>query len=390
MKYIYSNMSKTEIIGQGSYGCVYRPSIQCDGNIGSDTYITKVQMTDEVTDNEKTIGKKIMKIAKYDKHFAPILESCKLNTSKLKREDLDKCELYDSDEETSFETNKIKYVGKNILTNGLYVLLNKYPKLFVRLLINTNIDVLKSVHVLNSNNIIHMDLKQDNVVLNDKGSGPIIIDFGLSFDTTKYIDEDVFFTYGYDYAPWCFEITLLAYMINKKGEKWKRELVSEEDMKKVITDFVSYNKVFMDHKELMRPLLNEFVAPFYEKTYELLYKECFNTVKTWDGYGVCVIYYRLLETFNLHGELSLKPYIDILKSVIFCNPKARVDAKEIIIKIKTEFDMESIRASKKQISKRISSMEKKRLEKMDKKIQQEYVDELEQAKKYNEAQKRST
>jgi serine/threonine protein kinase len=377
-------MSKTEIIGQGSYGCVYRPSIQCDGNIGSDKYITKVQLEEDVTMNEKAIGKKITKIAKYEKHFAPILESCKLNTSKLKREDLDKCDLYDSDEETSFETNKIKYVGKNILTNGLYVLLNKYPKLFVRLLINTNIDVLKSVHILNSNNIIHMDLKQDNIVLKDKGSDPILIDFGLSFDTTRYVDEDVFFTYGYDYAPWCFEITLLAYMINKKGESWKSELVSEEDMKKVITDFVSYNKVFM------RPLLNEFVTPFYGKTYELLYKACFETVKTWDGYGVCVVYYRLLETFNLHGELSLKPYIDILKSVIFCNPKARVDANEIIIKIKTEFDMESIRASKKKISKKISSMEKKGFEKMDKKIQKEYVDDLEQTKKYHESRKRLT
>ena len=54
-------MSKIEIIGQGSYGCVYKPSIQCDGTINSDKYISKIQLEEQATENEKAIGKKINK-----------------------------------------------------------------------------------------------------------------------------------------------------------------------------------------------------------------------------------------------------------------------------------------------------------------------------------------
>ena len=49
-------MNKPEIIGQGSYGCVYKPSIQCDGTVPSNKYISKIQLIEQATKNEKGIG----------------------------------------------------------------------------------------------------------------------------------------------------------------------------------------------------------------------------------------------------------------------------------------------------------------------------------------------
>jgi serine/threonine protein kinase len=379
-------MSKIEIIGQGSYGCVYKPSIQCDGTIKSDKYISKIQLEEQATENEKAIGQKIIKISKYSKHFAPIVESCKLNISKLKKEDLDKCLLYEDNSDSPFESNKIKYVGKHTLSQALYILLNKYPKLFIRLLIKTNVDLLKSVHLLNSNNIIHMDIKEDNIMIKDKDSSPIMIDFGISFDVTAYEDKKTFFTYGYDYPPWCFEITLITYIINKIEDKWEDAIVNEEDVNKVIGDYLSYNKVFIGENDIMEPLLNAFVKPYINKKYKLLYDECFKSVQTWDSYGLCVMYYRMLSSYDLIRDPSLQNYVTILESVIFCNPAERISTKEIIKSIKNEFNMESIKASKTQISKKISSMGKNKQEKINKNVKKSYLEDLEQTKVYHELQ----
>ena len=382
-------MNKTEIIGQGSYGCVYKPSIQCDGTVASNKHISKIQLIEQATKNEKDIGEKIKKMEKYSKHFAPIVESCELNISKIKESELDKCMLYDENSDSSFESNKIKYVGKHTLSESLYSLLNKYPKLFIRLLIKTNVDLLKSVYLLNSNNLIHMDIKEDNIMLKDKDSGPIMIDFGISFDVSSYEDKNTFFTYGYDYPPWCFEITMISYMINKKGEKWKEEIVSEEEVNKVIEDYLGYNKVFIGKKDTMKPLLMEFVSPYINKNYESLYDECLKTVQTWDSYGLCVMYYRMLLSYDLIDDRALYNYVSILKSVIYSNPVKRASTKEILKRIKNEFNMNSINASKKQISKKINTMEKKKRDKIEKKVRQSYVDDLEQTKVYIELQKQS-
>mgnify|MGYP000642525166 CR=1 FL=1 len=76
-------------------------------------------------------------------------------------------------------------------------------------------DLYKQFQLLNDNKIIHMDVKQDNIVLKDTTNKPIIIDFGLSFDVSEFKAPDVFFVYGYDYSPWCIDITMISYMVNK-------------------------------------------------------------------------------------------------------------------------------------------------------------------------------
>ena len=39
--------------------------------------------------------------------------------------------------------------------------------------------------LLEENNIVHLDIKGDNILFNYDSELPIIIDFGLSIDTTK-------------------------------------------------------------------------------------------------------------------------------------------------------------------------------------------------------------
>ena len=99
-----------ELLGQGSYGCVYKPGILCNGKTATKKYITKVQEKDISTQNEIEIGKKIMKIPNYSRYFSPILETCPLNLSHIDDKEMDKCLIYEKG--TQFITNKMKYVGE--------------------------------------------------------------------------------------------------------------------------------------------------------------------------------------------------------------------------------------------------------------------------------------
>ena len=67
----------SKLLSQGSFGCVYYPSLNCQGKSEvSKEYLSKLQKKDFNSENEKNIGKKIIaNIPNYKKHFVPIL-SC--------------------------------------------------------------------------------------------------------------------------------------------------------------------------------------------------------------------------------------------------------------------------------------------------------------------------
>ena len=72
-----SKKQKITLLKQGAYGCIYRPGMSCDGKIESGKFISKIQLKDGNSDNEVSIGKKVMKIDKnYAEYYAPIVESC--------------------------------------------------------------------------------------------------------------------------------------------------------------------------------------------------------------------------------------------------------------------------------------------------------------------------
>ena len=51
------------IIGQGAYGCIYKPAIKCKEESPTN-YITKVQRLDTVAENEINTAKKIKEMGK--------------------------------------------------------------------------------------------------------------------------------------------------------------------------------------------------------------------------------------------------------------------------------------------------------------------------------------
>ena len=67
--------------------------------------------------------------------------------------------------------------------------------------------------MLLSMNIVHYDLKGNNIMFNEINKLPLILDFGLSIkmDELKADNlEKFFYIYAPEYTPWCLEIHYLS------------------------------------------------------------------------------------------------------------------------------------------------------------------------------------
>ena len=86
--------SKSEFLGEGSYGCVYYPGITCTGKKNKKKFITKIQEINFYSDNEKSNGNYIKtNIKNYKKYFSPVIKFCivKFNTIEKSGLNIDKC-----------------------------------------------------------------------------------------------------------------------------------------------------------------------------------------------------------------------------------------------------------------------------------------------------------
>ncbi len=88
--------SRTEFLGEGSYGCVYYPGITCKGKKNKKNLVTKIQEINFYSDNEKNNGKYIKaNIKNYNKYLSPVIKYCivKFNTIEKSSLNISKCNI---------------------------------------------------------------------------------------------------------------------------------------------------------------------------------------------------------------------------------------------------------------------------------------------------------
>ena len=361
-----NNISKNNQIkklSEGAYGCVFRPGFECDGKImNTENYITKIQKkrrfskydTKSITEKEVEIGNKIKKIPHYDDFFAPILETCPVNISKMTNQgELKKCELIEHEMTgdkipDEFDSNKIKYVGKNSL--GDY-LLNK-RSVILKSFIEKHKDVLESLQLLFDGGIIHFDLKENNIICKNKTGSPVIIDFGLSIDISeldKYSIDNLgkfFYVYAPDYAPWCIDICILSYIANKIDISRISSQITQDEITNIIIEFINVNgavsKILNNvEKAKLNQTLNDWFKPFVTKTWKELVDELLKYKNTWDNYSLTVIYLFLyLDLYFDTYETKFAPlfeYKSLLISILMAAPSERLNLRDTIDKLTNIF-----------------------------------------------------
>ena len=104
--------------------------------------------------------------------FLPIIEYCKINIAEIDNKLIEKCNtLHDN---TNLVLMKMNYI-KNI---DFYDFIDQINKpLIISSIMNLYLSLLTSIELLTNKNIVHYDLKDENILLDKKNKNPIIIRF---------------------------------------------------------------------------------------------------------------------------------------------------------------------------------------------------------------------
>lgn len=306
-------INKIRLLDQGTYGCIFYPGVNCSGKMERKQYITKVQKEKDTSENELKIGKYIQKIKLYGMYFAPILKSCPIQLAKIEREEITKCELFDSEDQAQLKekmkyiSNKIRYVGKNTLQTHLIERLQSDIYTFFPHFLETHIYLLNSIVKLTKINVIHYDIKENNIIYDPMNRVPIIIDFGLSFNikelTNKANMERAFYTYYDKYSPWCLEIIMISYMIKENRDNWDTRPIPIEKLNSVIDSFFLNNPVMILISKIVdiHPFIKKwkmYVRKYIHKKGKDFINELLKHANTWDHYGISVMYLFMLHDFH--------------------------------------------------------------------------------------------
>ena len=273
-----SEKDEKKILVKESYDCIFQPGIDCKGNTIDEEYISKIQLNRSLIENEINISKFIKDIPNYEDYFSPIIDYCSVNVSSLETKEIDKCEILStSDLDTNIIISKIKYIGKKSLVTYLISILKENPKKFLEILLETHITLLDSLILLNQYEIVHNDIKENNIICRDEDNIPIIIDFALSISHQYLIlpnkknillfktDNNVskifkyFFKYDTTYEVWCIEIILINYMLDVLNKKWKESLITKEQINVLLTEIK-----FKNNEETQKMFYNFLDKPWNE------------------------------------------------------------------------------------------------------------------------------
>ena len=292
-----------ELLNQGTYGCIYKPGITCDTKPQSPKYTTKIHAKGTTGSNESTIGEIIRtKIPNYQNYFSPVLETCRVNLAKVDKEDIDQCEFIHRDMITSkpldYESSKIKYIEGQTLDK--YISTHRKSAIIEHLFKA----LLNSVKKLATHNIVHFDLKENNVIVKKNGT-PIIIDFGISInmnDLSQPLSE-IFYAYAPDYPAWSPEIHIISYYVNHPTTK----RVTKSKILEIMRE--SAEIPYLDTNAKYETIATKMDG----KTSAQLIKELLKTYKSWDPYAIVTMIAQSMHKYNIEPSLSL---LNKMKTII--------------------------------------------------------------------------
>lgn len=290
MKY----MSK--LIGEGGFGCIFYPGIKCNGTTDKVMHnATKIQRQDFNSKNESVVGSILKQLPSYPLFFLPVLSSCSIDLRKVTTREIKKCKL--------IKNYKDDYVAMNLPflheTKFIDIIQNKPANEIIMVLIETFQYLLMGLEKLRQLNVIHYDLKIENVLFKYQTHEPIIIDFGISIPLDRVNEKTMpnyFYVFLPEYYVWCLEINIICYLLHETDS------VLTEDEALFIADlYVKHNKGLegctQSFKDTFLKQSIEQVKRYVKQPRTQVIQELLSHRHTWDNYSLSIMYLKLLQSF---------------------------------------------------------------------------------------------
>ena len=323
-------MYMSKLLSQGGFGCVYYPSIGCNGkSTQNKKLVTKLQRRNFNSDNEEEIGEILKKIPDYMSFFLPVTQVCDIDLRKMDKKLVAQCEVIGSSNE-EYVLMSIPYVPNKPFFSILSDTAGSTKKKVMLTLTDTFTYLVRAVKHLLSKQIVHFDLKGDNILYNINTNDPQIIDFGISIPMANLNDKNMreyFYVYAPEYYVWPLEVHAINYILhNTKSD------LTGSDVDSICTSYVTSNKALEVFSESFRAQygdackrqLSRYVGNDRDKSvYALM-----SSYKTWDNYAISVIYLKVFEYLfpkGLHRNPMLIRFSQILILNINPDPEKRLD-----------------------------------------------------------------
>ena len=243
----------SEIVGQGSYGCVVKPSLKCITDTDYTNKVSKIMTTRDAKDEQKEMKlfKKIKGIEKYTMAYP---ELCLPKKDQLFHKVIKGCKANPVRQEYYFSGKNPE--GKNIslllLDDGGVDLYNFSRKVFPKLdekdksiFFTSILNLLEGLTFFIDNKIIHHDLKLENIVYNIETGTCKYIDFGLMTTIPKFIrtakQSKNRMAHSWSYFPTEVGCSNNNKFIKDKCKKYNTQFEHDEFLKKVANGFDTYS-----------------------------------------------------------------------------------------------------------------------------------------------------
>ncbi len=340
MDHNLNNLYGGALLDEGGYGCVFHPALNNKGeDMKTDKLVSKLQRFDQSAINELEISKIVSNIEGFKNHYAPVIKYSNVNISKIKTDNLKNCSLISNEKINKLINMKMEYVNGIAFIN--YLIENKDNNKFINSIIQSYIHLLKGFNILLNNNIVHFDVKGDNILFAEDKELPIIIDFGLSIDfnvllnspiTTKLLKK-YFYVFAPDYYIWPLEVHYLCYLLKINMFPNDSEI---KQIAKVVTKYnIAITKNFSPEfqKKYEELCYNQLVV--YKNTSKSLNKivqEILRHYKTWDNYGLSMLFLNFFKYFKSENGYIKNDFITFFSELLLKNIHPDPDKRLDIVK----------------------------------------------------------
>jgi serine/threonine protein kinase len=276
-----STKKKRELLGQGTFGCVYKPAFMCSpSNSINNKMVSKVMLSNNANE-EKYNFSIIDKIDPTGKYHIKLEGECDLsNNNKTKILESGECDIITNYNKNKFKQLKFLDGGKELYYyySKIKDLINKKTKI-TESTININKlykiliaykNIVEGIVLLTTNNYCHFDIKLENIIYNTNNNVMKLIDFGVSLQyNIKISVENIKFAKEFDYyykpffvanyETYPYELILLKYNI------FKYSIINFNNINKVINKIKKSYKEFDKENAKYNYILKKSVLKYYIK-----------------------------------------------------------------------------------------------------------------------------
>lgn len=196
-----------EVIGEGTYGCVHKPSLKCKykKNIDYDGKISKIMEKEEAT-NELLEYKKIKRADKHKDFYLGKPLDCNPKKTKKSMKAIDKCNDFKGKNIDDYKLLIMNDGGLSLEHFGEKIKKGEKTLKDIEMFFIEAHRLLYGLLQMKEYGLIHHDLKPQNIVYNCDKNRINFIDFGMMTEVNEVVDDAKNNNYSLGIPYWYFPI----------------------------------------------------------------------------------------------------------------------------------------------------------------------------------------